>query len=173
MKTIDLFVSKFNSLLEYRKDKGFCMGESIKPLKEKDSHEGIDYFIKGFEHKKVVGFSWFSLWKPGYQIPSNLIWIASYPNINLEYVLDQETKEIALYDPVYESIEWCGAVDYQAFFKSLLIVIDVEMEIERTRDYDLDQSFLLEKYLLCMELNNNEKKYSEFYEHILGVEISE
>jgi hypothetical protein len=173
MNVIDLFAQKFNYLLDIRRADGLDMGEPLTRLPGAEKYHGVQYYLRGYSLNAVSGFQWFSPMKPSnLQMPGHLLWIASYPNINLEYVLDTTTGEITTFDLEHYSIEWPCAVDYQAFFQSMLIILDVKTEMAQKKIFEVDQSVLMARYEACMKINGHDQKFSTFYEHILGLELS-
>ncbi|WP_188467540.1 hypothetical protein [Marivirga lumbricoides] len=173
MEEIDLFVKKFNQLLDLYRDNGVDMGKSLERVAQTKDIQGIEYFLMGYSFDRVSGTQFFSPVKPlNLRIPNCFTWIASYPNTNLEYVLDDDTKEVILFDAEQQSSEWLCSVDYRAFFRSLSIIVDVKIEMIRKKVFELDESILLVSYNECMKINGFNPRYSLFYEHILGLELS-
>ena len=173
MNVIDLFAQKFNYLLDIKRANGLNMGRSLERLPGAEKYQGIQYYLKGHSSQGVSGFSWFSPFSAAYlQMPGHLLWLASCPDFNLEYVLDTTTGEVTTFDPEHYSLEWPCAVNYQAFFQSLLIILDNEIEMAQKKTFDLDESILIARYEECMRINEYERKFSTFYEHILGLELN-
>ncbi|MFN5071205.1 MAG: hypothetical protein ACK5V5_10375 [Cyclobacteriaceae bacterium] len=173
MSTIDLFAQKFNALLELDRANGLYKGKSLEYLPDAEKYEGIQYYLRGYSSHGVPGFYWFSPWKvANFQMPGNLLWVASCPAYNLEYVLDTATGEVTTFDLEHYALEWPCAINYESFFKSLLIILDNETEKAVKKTFDLDQSVLMARYQECMKINGYDQKFSTFYEHILGVELN-
>lgn len=172
MNVIDLFAQKFNALLELDRSRGLYTGKLLERLPGVEKYEGIQYYLRGYTSQGIVGFYWFSPFSAAYlQMPGHLLWIASCPDYNLEYVLDTTTGEVVTFDLEHYSVEWPCAVNYEAFFQSLLIVADNEIEKAEKNIFELDPSILMKRYLVCMKINGNDQRFSAFYEHILGVDL--
>jgi hypothetical protein len=172
MNVIDLFAQKFNSLLDIHRANGLNMGKSLERLPGAEKYQGIQYYLRGYSSDGVSGFQWFSPWgTANIKMPGHLLWLASYSNVNLEYVLDTATGEVKTFDLEHYSLEWPCAVSYEAFFRSLLIILDVKIEMAEKKTFDLPESTLMKLYLECLKINGNDQKFSAFYEHILGVDL--
>jgi hypothetical protein len=173
MEVIDLFAKKYNDLLDIYRTDGLYTGDSLERIPGAEKYPGIQYFLKGYSSNGVSVFPWFSFIKPPYvRMPGNLLWFASCPNYNLEYVLDTTTGEVATFDPEHYSIEWPCAVNFEVFFQSLLVILDVKIEMAQKKTFDLDESILMARYQECMKINGYDQKFSAFYEHILGLELN-
>jgi|GEM_PF-2929083 len=173
MNVIDLFAQKFNYLLDHKRADGLIMGKSLERLPGAERHKGLQYYLRGYTSNGIVGFYWFSPFSSmNLKIPGHLLWIASCPAYNLEYVLDTVTGEVLTFSPEYYATEWPCAIDYEAFFKSLLIVAENEIEKAEKKTFELPESVLRQRYRECMTINGNDNKYSAFYEHIIGVDLN-
>jgi len=172
MNVIDLFAQKFNYLLEIKRADGLDMGKSLERLPGAERYDGLQYYIRGYTSNGIVGFYWFSPFSStNLQMPGHLLWIASCPAYNLEYVLDTTTGEVSTFDPEHYAIEWPCAIDHKAFFQSLLIVAENEIEKAEKKTFELPESTLMKRYLECLKINGNDQKFSAFYEHIIGVDL--
>jgi hypothetical protein len=172
MNVIDLFAQRFNHLIDIKRSDGIDIGRSLERITGAEKFEGIQYYLRGYSFDGVSGFDWFSPWpKVDIQMPGYLLWIASLRNYNLEYVLNSMTGEVTTFDSDYSNREWFCAVNYEAFFQSLLIVLDNEIEMAEKKTFDLPESTLMKRYLECLKINGNDQKFSQFYEHIIGVDL--
>lgn len=172
MNIIDSFAKKFNELLDIHRANGLNMGKSLERLPGAEKYQGIQYYLRGYSSEGVSGFQWFSPWgSADIKMPGHLLWLASYLNVNLEYVLDTTTGEVTTFDLEHYSVEWPCAVSYETFFQSLLIILDIKIEMAEKKTFDLPESILMAQYLECMKINGNDQKFSAFYEHILGVDL--
>ena len=170
MELVDDFVKKYNEYI----NGGYRLVDSSAPLIEKKVtdqkyDDPMSYFLNSFIHDKVNGLGAFNLYKVELELPKNIRWIGSYSNYNLEYLQDPSSGKIALWDMETNEYEWNVAANSEDFFKSMLEVIEVYLEIQRTKQFDLDETYLREVYQKCMEINNNEEQFSEFYVQIVGI----
>lgn len=170
MKEIDEFVNKYNALLKCKFPENQNLKLVTKVLSGDNFIDEINYFLNAFDFNSVEGFYWFYRGEP-FKVPANFVWLASNIDYNLEYIFDTRTKEVCLWDSTYEEIEWKCSKNLGAFFQSMCIVLDVQIEICKTKNFDLDNSYLKEKYDHCISVNDNRPEYFEFYEQIIGVEL--
>lgn len=172
MDVIDLFAQRFNYLLDRKRADGLNMGKSLERLPGAETHKGLQYYLRGYTSNGIVGFYWFSPFSSvNLKIPGHLLWIASCRAYSLEYVLDTTTGEVLTFDPEHYAIEWPCATNYLAFFQSLLIIAENEIEKAEKNTFELPELVLRQRYQECMTINGNDNKYSDFYEHIIGVDL--
>lgn len=179
LNSIDQFVVKHN---EYLSNKVKTFGEVTLIQKNLEYHqtaeESLDYFLKEFIYPWDLNMYAFVFLRDGdiarqeeLLASRGLIYFADHANYNLEYVYDKSDGSVGLNDPECEEIEWDCAPSIRNFFLIMVIKIETEIKKQELGTFELDNTYLLEKYYQCMELNGNQSRYSQFIEHLLGVRL--
>ncbi|MEL6673099.1 MAG: hypothetical protein AAFR61_12935 [Bacteroidota bacterium] len=171
MNSIDQFITTYNEYLFNKKrlfDNVSLIGKN--PIRENGPREDIEYFIRGFTFPTEYNYSGFVFLQQEWKGADEFIHFASHVNYSLEYLLIKTSGSVVLYDPEYEEIEWYCSGSVRNFFLSMKVIIETKIKMQELETFDLDNSYLKEKYDECMAINSNEMRYSEFYEHLLGLE---
>lgn len=174
MEVINEFIAVYNDYLSAKMN-NFSDVELIEP---KENRTGINreinsvqYFLTAFKFPSMYQYSGFCfVGNRQAQLPDGFIHFATHIDYNLLYVYSLDDGKVYLWDEGYGRIEWCCAESIEIFFKSMIAVMKTKIEMIRSGNFNLPQSYLKSVFKYCLDLNENKDQYIEFYDHILGIE---
>lgn len=166
---IDHFISLFNKFMN--------TGRSGSPDWEIRKKEGVQhprdtvlYLLEGFDYSSAQG-GWFNLHfqSSDLDIPSRFIPFAGNGNYNLFYVFDSVSKEVFCWDPESEELDWPCGKTLESFFSAMSLILEGVIRRNQNPNWQPEDSYYQEIFEQCIALNGGDKKYAEFYEHLLGI----
>ncbi|WP_044208499.1 hypothetical protein [Flammeovirga sp. OC4] len=164
---IETFVNTYNNYLTLEMNKFDDVKLIIKADYEGDK-TAIEYFRNGFEFPVKYGFVDFTLTFSEMDFNHQYYHFANHNNYNLFYVLNRQSGGVYLLNLSGE-IKMCCGIDVESFFRSMIIVIEAEIQKSTLGVYELDSSIVDKYFKECLALNNNDPSVSEFYDLILCV----
>lgn len=163
-QSVDAFIGKYNELLREKMNR-FDDVVLIRRSGKDDFKDEVDYFKTGFIHvTQYCAVNYIAVFDD--DGPEHLEVLGENPNVSLIYLRVKGTPEVYAHGLDDDGVYPCG-VTAEAFFRSMICVLEKELQWVRRENQDLDEGFLRSLFDKCVAFNNGEGRFRPFYELLL------